>query len=231
MRVLWSARRWRSWQGVLGAAVVVAVLAGAGVGIAAEFGTFNARPAVFNGLSAAQHTRTGADALPPTVLAAIKRMNAGAERRNGGLWRPATARLLGKTSAATVYALSDTRGHLCYYDVLGLGSGGGGCVRPLSRSQPITLDVSNEWTAKTGSILTVVGLAIDGVTSVSFTVARKDVTVPVNDNVYTLKRRSAASTVQCAVAHFGAGPAVKLIGYPSCPSVRSGVETSTGGSG
>jgi hypothetical protein len=194
-------------------AVAVAVLAGVGFGIAAGLGAFNGRLGAFNGLSAAQHARIGANVLPPAVLAAIKRGNAGGKERV----LQDTARLLGKTPDATFYVLTDTGGHLCYYDVLGLMSFDGSCVHPLSKSQPITLDASNGWTAKTGSILSVGGVAMDGVSSVSFTVLGKDVTLAVKHNVYTLKRQSTASTAQCAVAHFADGSTVSAAQVP-CPS-------------
>jgi hypothetical protein len=217
-------------------AVAVAALAGAGVGIAAGVGVFNGRPAAFNGLNAAQHARSGANVLPPAILGSIKRDNAFEKKSNAQAAksgthfhvfpvRPDTARLLAKTPDATFYVLTDTRGYLCYYEVFGHMSLDGNCVRPLSKSQPTTLDSSNGCNPTTGCILTVAGIAMDGVTSVSFTVLDNGVTVPVKNNVYTLKRQSTARGVQCAVAHFADGSTVKLTGYPSCPADRQGASS------
>jgi hypothetical protein len=97
---------------------------------------------------------------------------------------PDTARVLATTpEGAKVYGLTDTHGELCLIGAVG------SCGPPLSNSQPIAITGSNP-SPTTGGTFTAEGVAIDGVTSVSFTVPPGDgqeVTVPVNNDfwIYT----------------------------------------------
>lgn len=210
-------RRLRRWRPVLVAAVAIAALVGAGVAIAAGLGAFN-------GISAAQQTQVGADVLPRAVLAQLKEMNAQTARENAqmadnpkGFQIPllllATARVLGTSPGGSeVYGLTDTKGELCLF-----GAMGGGCGPPLSASHPITMGGSNA-SPTAGGTLTVGGVAMDGVTSVSFTVWGKAVTVPVKDNVYVYEEpNSHASEAHCIVAHLADGSTVNPFPEVPCP--------------
>ena len=151
--------------------VVVAVvgLALAGVAIADGFGAFD-------GISAAQEPQT------PAALKWAKQFQStckDAPQPAGSFYFPechvvlASARLLSPGSG--VFVVTDTRGDLC--DSFAFG---GGCGPPLSASQPISLGIANTGPIPPGGTLTVGGVALDGVASVSFTIWGKPVTVPVS---------------------------------------------------
>lgn len=209
-----TARRGRRWRQVVVAAVAVAALVGAGVAIAAGFGAFN-------GISAAQETQTGADVLPPAVLAQVEQMNAQTAEENQAassrfqipLLLPDTARVLGTMpDGSKVYGLTDTHGNLCL-----IGEAGDGCGPPLTHSQPITLGTANASPTAGGTFIAQ-GVALDGVTSISFTVSGKAVTVPVKDNVYIYKEPdSHADEAHCIVAHFADGSTVTPFPEVPCP--------------
>lgn len=171
----------RSWRGVLVAAVALAALAGAGVAIAAGFG-------VFNGLSRTQHPRTAADVLPGKTRVGVVELNAALAKtwrrfhKKPPLILPATARLLGRLPlprTGNVYAATDTTGNLCII----FESGWAQCTLPLSRSNPVITDESKWWGDGIWGPVGL-GVAIDGVTSVSFKSRGQEVTVPVEDNLW-----------------------------------------------
>ncbi len=183
------------------------------------YGASNAGLGPFNGISAAQRAKSSADVLPSGVLAQVKQMNTqSANPSSAGVepWRllPDTARVLGKApDGFTLYGLTDTRGDLCVF-----GAAGGGCGPPLSKSHPITMGMANA-SPTTGGTFIVSGVAMDGVTSVSFTVWGKDVTVPVENNVYLFKEpNTTAHGTRCVVAHFADGTRVTPFPEVSCPS-------------
>jgi hypothetical protein len=183
------------------------------------YGASNAGLGPFNGISAAQRAKSGADVLPSGVLAQIKRMNMqGANASSAGVepWRllPATARVLGREpDGSTLYGLTDTRGDLCTFDALG-----GSCGPPLSRSHPMTMGMTNP-SPTTGGTFIVSGVAMDGVTSVSFTVWGKHVAVPVKHNLYLFKEpNTTAHGTRCVVAHLVDGSTVNPFPEVACPS-------------
>jgi len=201
----------RRWRPVLVAAVVVAALVGVGVAIADGFGAFN-------GISAAQNTPTGSDVLPPALLAQIEQMNA-ENQSNGAAQQllPDTARVLATTpDGAKVYGLTDAGGDLLCL----IGAEGGSCGPPLSHSQPITMTGTNP-SPTTGGTFTAEGVAIDGVTSVSFTVAPGDgqeVTVPVQKNFWIYTEPDSHGVAEhCVVAHLADGSTVKPFPEVPCP--------------
>ncbi len=190
---------------VLVAAIVVVGLVLTGVAIADGVGAFR-------GISAAQHTRTGAEVLDPATLSMIKRQNRfAAEHSTRRFPMPrlilSSARVLGKMpNGSPVYGLTDTRGELCLF-----GQMSGGCFAPLSKKQPITFSSSNA-SPTTGGTFIASGVAIDGVASVSFTVWGKQVTVPVKNNVWVYEKpHSTAHGARCIVVHFSDGSTVN---YP-----------------
>jgi hypothetical protein len=218
MRVRGNPIRWHSWKGVLVVAVVVAALAGAGVGIASGFGAFNGRPGVFNGFSASQHEKTGTNVLPAALVAQIKYMNAQHAKISSSLPQllPNTARVLGTLpNGSKVYGLTDTRGDLCL-----VGAAAGGCGPPLSKKQPITFGAAND-APTTGATFTAEGVAIDGVTSVSFTPTPgdgKEVTVPVKHNVWVYKEPDThADDAHCISTRLADGSTVDPFPEVPCP--------------
>jgi hypothetical protein len=154
-----------------------------------------------------------------------------------------STRFLGRNPGGSIYALTDTRGEFCIVNAIDAPQGGPPgfgeeCSPALSRSLPIRMDASNGWRQGTGNVLHVGGVAMDGISSVSFTVSGKAVTVAVENNVFGLNRhlmpvkksvfgldrRSARPSVQCPVAHFADGSIAKVPGYP-CRSGRQGGDT------
>ena len=183
------------------------------------YGASNAGLGPFNGVRTAQRAKSGADVLPTAVLAQIKQMNTqSAKASNAGFapWRllPDTARVLGKApDGSTLYGLTDTRGDLCTF-----GAASGSCGPPLSRSHPITMGMANA-SPTTGGTFIVSGVAMDGVTSVSFTVWSKEVTVPIKHNVYLFKEpNTTAHGTRCVIAHFANGSNVNPFPEVPCPS-------------
>jgi hypothetical protein len=70
----------------------------------------------------------------------------------------------------------------------------------------------------TGGTFIASGFAIDGVTSVSFTVRGQEVTVPVKNNFWDYEEHdSRASEGQCIVAHFADGSTVNPFPEVPCP--------------
>ncbi len=186
---------------LLVAAVAVAALAGAGLAIADGLGAFT-------GISAAQNTQVGADVLPAGIAAIVQQANA---KAGSPALLPDTARVLGTMpDGSKVYGLTNSNGDLCLF-----GEAGGGCGPPLSQSQPTTFSIAWPTTADT---LIVSGVAIDGVTSISFNVepGGNEVTVPVTHNVWIYKEAtSQVPEAHCMVAHFADGATVT----PSFPGV------------
>lgn len=194
------------WRPLLVVAVVTLGLAGAGVAIAAGVGAFN-------GISAAQGPQT------PAALRWAKGFQSRCPRDTSGTpaYLPqchlvlASARLL--SAGSRVYVVADTHGDLCFSF-----SFGEACGSPLSRSLPITMGVANTGPIPPGGTLTVGGVAIDGVTSVSFDIWGRNVAVPVKHNTYVyVRHHSTAHGARCVVAHFANGSTVHPFPEDSCP--------------
>lgn len=194
---------------VLVAAVLVVALVLTGFAIAKGFGAFN-------GIRAAQGPQT------PAALRWAKEFQAQCKEApppptGSSFYFPpchlvlSSARLL--SPGSKIYLVTDTRGELCDSFAFGVG-----CGPPLTSSRPITLGVANAGPIPPGGELTVGGVALDGVTSVSFTVWGKPVTVPVRNNAYIYRRpRSTAHDVRCVVAHMADGSTVKPFPEVPCP--------------
>ena len=229
-------------------AVGVLLLAGLATGLMLALrptggGSGGGHPAAFEKISAAQHAQTGATVLPPSILAALEQANADTQSRNAptsagvhgqfALLLLDTARFLGKVPGGAVYALTNTHGEFCAVDAIDAPHGGPPgfseeCSPPLSRSQPITIDASRGGSPGAGYTFHVAGVAMNGVTSVSFTVSGKAVTVPVKNNVFGLNRHSSAASAQCPVAHFADGSILNVPVY-LCRSGRHVGGTSQSG--
>ncbi len=201
----------RRFRYVLLVAVAVVALVGAGVGIADGFGAFD-------GIGAAQHPQTGADVLDAQTLAGLQK--ACPSETVQAFYMPFchlvldSARLVSQVpSYGNVYVVTDTRGDLCTV----FEGGDGSCGPPLSKSQPITFGTFNP-SPTTGGTFIASGLAIDGVTAVSFTVSGKSVEVPVKNNVWVYSEpNSHAKLGQCVVAHLDDGSTVNPFPEVPCP--------------
>lgn len=193
------------------AAVAVAAAVAAGLAIAASFGAFD-------GISTAQHPPTPADKLDAKTLADLRNACPGGGQQS--FYMPFchlvldSARLIGTLSATgNVYVITDTRGDLCTVWEAGASS----CGPPLSKSQPISFGTFNR-APTTGSTFVATGLAIDRVTSVSFTVGGKAVTAAVNDNIWMYEEPdSHATTASCIVAHLADGSTINPFPEVPCP--------------
>lgn len=201
----------RRFRGVLAAALAFAAVAGASIAIADGFGAFD-------GIGAAQHPQTGADALDAKTLAGLQNACPGGTVER--FYRPechlviGSARLVGHVpSYGNVYVVTDTRGDLCTF----FEGGDGSCGPPLSKSHPITFGAFNP-SPTTGGTFIASGLASDAVTAVTFTLSGKAVQVPVENNVWVYSEpNSHATNGQCIVAHLDDGSTVNPFPGAPCP--------------
>jgi hypothetical protein len=204
-------RRLRGFRRVVPATVAVVALIGAGVGIADGFGAFD-------GIGAAQHPRTGVDALDSKTLAGLQ--NACPNGTVEKFYRPEchlminSARLVGLVASfGNIYVVTDTRGDLCTF----FEGGDGSCGPPLSSSHPITFGTINRSSTEGGTFIAS-GLAADGVAYVSFTVGGNAVDVPVKNNVWVYSEPdSHATTARCVAAHLDDGSTVNPFPGLPCP--------------
>jgi hypothetical protein len=189
----------RRWRPLLVAAVAVAALVGAGVAIAAGFGAFD-------GIGAAQHPPTAADKLDPAVAASL------AANNPMGLQLDSARFVTQLADGVRIYAVATKDGELCAVaerlpnndgrdDASALG-----CGSALSRSQPTTAESfqANESTPPISW-----GIALDGVSAVSFTAGGQEVTVPVENNVWAYEGRGLGAVFPLTV-HFRDGSTVVL---------------------
>ncbi len=173
---------------ILVAAVLVAALVGTGVAIANGFGAFN-------GIGAAQHPRTGADVLDPETAAYLQNKNCtagGIAPTCGPMVRGLlldSTRLVGQLpSGQKIYVIATKSGLLC--GVLQGRYPPMACGAELGSSDPTTVQLLGD--PASGQPM-VIGVAIDGVTAVSFQAfdgadmrgSGHTVTVPVKNNVWT----------------------------------------------
>jgi hypothetical protein len=193
---------------VLVAAVLVAALALVGVAIADGVGAFD-------GIGAAQRAQNGSDVLDSRVTRSCS--------SDGPVYDPfchlvpSSVRLIGTFAGGRkVFVVADTRGDLCVVDESRTIASS--CGPPLSRSHPITGTFAND-SPTTGGEFVAGGVARDGVASVSFTVSGRDVTVPVQDNVWLYEQaHSHATDASCIVAHLADGSTVDP--FPEAPCAR-----------
>lgn len=199
--------RVRRMRPVLVAAVAAAALVGAGVAIADGLGAFN-------GIGVAQHPQTGADVIDPATQAYMEGQDCNHLPSQppphcmpviGGLLFD-TARVVGQIpSGQNIYVITTKSDSLCF--VVGPPQPEWNCDDPLSRSHPSTVfDYTQD-----GPPYTLVGIALDGVTSVSFDEHGQEITVPVKDNVWTYQTDVADALYGPMVsltAHFSDGSTV-----------------------
>jgi hypothetical protein len=178
------------------AAVVTIALTAAGVAIADGFGAFN-------GIGAAQHPQTSTDTLDPQTLSDLKQSCPSGV--TGAAYIPTcnlaldSARLVGKlpNSGENIYVISDTHSDLCVV----VQSFTASCGTALNPQHPTTAVTGNG----NGDDFVAYGVALDGITAVSFSVAGHDVTVPVKNNVWAYEENSPAGGAGCITVHFADG--------------------------
>jgi hypothetical protein len=191
-------------------AVTLAALAGAGVAIAATLGAFN-------GIGSVQHPQTPADVIGDPATADFLQGGSGTQPHPRGLQLD-TTRLVGQfPDGQKVYVITGRLNDLC--TVVGPPNYQAWCGDPLSSAHPVTMHVydygNNDPTTRWMNF----GLAIDGVTSVSFrtTLLTADgeatgpeVTVPVNNNFWTYASNTTVppDILQPVTAHFADGTTV-----------------------
>jgi hypothetical protein len=169
-------RRWRPWRIAWVAAALVLVFVGAAYATG-----FNP----FAGISAANHPATESDAPPPLLTAHFAEFSSAMEQMGHGHLLPDTARFIAELpSGMRFYTIATSAGGLCLANVDRSGSnakGGFVCGDSLNQSRPITI-ASERANPATPPIS--YGLAMDGITAVSFTAGGAETTVPVTDNVW-----------------------------------------------
>lgn len=179
--------RRRPWR----VAWAVTALALVSVGVAYAAGL-----SPFAGISAADHPATSSDTLPASVTAHIAEFSSRMEQMGHGHLLPDTARLVAQLpSGMRFYTVATSAGGLCLANVDPPGSnaqGGFGCGDSLSQSRPITLG-SEQANPDTPPVS--YGLAVDGVTAVSFRAGGANTTVPVRANVWAYEGQADLTSV------------------------------------
>jgi hypothetical protein len=180
-------RRWRPWRIAWVAAALVLVFVGAAY--AAGFNPFA-------GISAANHPATPSDALPAFLTDHIAEFSSSMEHMGHGHLQPDTARFITELpSGMRFYTIATSAGGLCLANVDPPGSnakGGLGCGESLDQSRPITIG-SERANAATPPVS--YGLAMDGVTAVSFRAGGAETTVPVTHNVWAYEGQTDLTSV------------------------------------
>ena len=198
------------WRPVLVVAGAAALLVGVGVAIAASFG-------VFHGISAAQHQRTAADRLDPSVVASIVSNNK-RERRfshGRGLLEPDTSRLVRQfPNGARAFAVAATGGELCVVlerlprlaSNMKRGGYTEGCTSPLTQKFPTTVESFRAYKSPHGESPAISwGITLDDVSAISFPANHhQTVTIPVKHNVWIYIGKSSAA-VRGFKVHFKDG--------------------------
>jgi hypothetical protein len=197
-RRLPARRRWRPWRFAWAAAALVLVFVGAAY--AAGFNPFA-------GISAANRPSTPSDALPPSLTAHIAEFSSGMERYGHGRLLPDTARFITQVpSGMRFYTIATSAGGLCLATVRSHGGNGLECGDSLSKSRPIT--IASERTNRATPPVSY-GLAMDGVTAVSFKAHGHQTTVAAKDNVWAYEGQNGA--LRSITVHWENGSTQTLI--------------------
>ena len=197
-RRLPARRRRRPWRFAWAAAALALVLVG--VAYAAGFNPFA-------GISAANHPATSNDTLPASLTAHIAEFSSGMERYGHGRLLPDTARFITQVpSGMRFYTIATSAGGLCLATVRSSGGNGLECGDSLSKSRPIT--IASERTNRATPPVSY-GLAMDGVTTVSFKAHGRQTTVPVKNNVWAYEGQNGA--LRSVTVHWENGSTQTLI--------------------
>jgi hypothetical protein len=191
-------RRWRRRRIAWAATALLLVFVGA-----AYAAGFNPFP----GISAADHPATSNDTLPASLTAHIPKFSSGMERYGHGHLLPDTARFITQVpSGMRFYTIATSAGGLCLATVRSSGGNGLECGDSLSKSRPIT--IASERTNRATPPVSY-GLAIDGVTAVSFKAHGHQTTVPVKNNVWAYEGQNGA--LRSVAVHWENGSTQTLI--------------------
>lgn len=199
----WLVRAWhteRRPRPMLVAVALLATMAVATAAIAAALGAFN-------GLGVAQHPRTAGDVMDPATAAYVKLNLAGIQLD--------TTRHIGQLpDGQKIYVITGTLDDLC--TVVSPPNAEAWCGEPLSNAHPATLYTYPAFNNDAATRWITFGIALNGVTSVSFRTAPggdpsgPEVTVPVNDNLWTYPNNDEPPpyALQPVTAHFADGTTV-----------------------
>lgn len=197
-RIVPVRERRRPWRIAWAAAAVALVCVGAAY--AAGFNPFV-------GISAANHPATSSDTLPASLTAHIAEFSSNMERLGHGHLLTDTARFITRLpSGMRFYTIATSAGGLCLATVRSRGGNGLECGDSLSKSRPITIE--SERTNRATPLVSY-GLALDGVTAVSFIAGGTETTVPVKDNVWAYEGQANLRSVS---VHWKDGSTQTLIG-------------------
>lgn len=170
------ARPGRRLRPILVAAVAATALAVTGVAIADSVGAFQ-------GISAANHPQTSTDQLDSAMASMVALANESLAATPGdpdGQVEASGSRSIGQlANGANVYVMPTTTNKLCIVRQTTPGSveySGITCLDPLSQNAPTTLESTLGLTF---------GVARDDVASISFNTPSGQVTVPVENNVWS----------------------------------------------
>ena len=187
---------------VVSAAAVLAVVV-VGTAYAAGFNPFA-------GISAANHPATPSDRLPAFLTARLAEFSSTMEKMGHGHLLLKSARSITELpSGMRFYTIATSAGGLCLATVNhpGANAKGGGleCGDSLSRSRPITI-ASEQVNHSTPRVS--YGLALDGVTAVSFRAGGAERTVAVKDNVWAYEGQA---NLRAITVHWDNGSTQTLI--------------------
>jgi hypothetical protein len=169
----------------LGLAVLVVAAAST---IAAATPPAAANP--IKGVAAADHARTAQDVVDPATAASMKAEDAVQATPQIGSHLLGESRSIGSlASGQRIYLVPTDKGGLC----VAVARLAETCSSALSDASPATFTmVDTDGTGGAGPIA--YGVAIDGVRSLSFSVAGRSVTVPVHDNLFVFHGRPSDRT-------------------------------------
>jgi hypothetical protein len=129
------------------------------------------------------------------------------ERYGHGRLLPDTARFITQVpSGMRFYTIATSAGGLCLATVRSSGGSGLGCGDSLSQSRPIT--IASERTNRATPPVSY-GLAMDGVTAVSFKAHGHQTTTPVKNNVWAYEGQNGA--LRSVTVHWENGSTQTLI--------------------
>jgi len=193
-----NSRRWRLVHAAAALAVVFVSAA-----YAAGFNPFA-------GISAANHPATSSDAPPASMTARLAEFSSTMEKMGHGHLLLGSARSITELpSGMRFYTIATSAGGLCLATVNHPGSSAKGaaleCGDSLSRQRPITI-ASEQVNHSTPRVS--YGLALDGVTAVSFRAGGAERTVPVKDNVWAYEGEA---NLRAITVHWKNGSTQNLI--------------------
>jgi hypothetical protein len=197
-RELPARQRRRRWRPILVAVVAVLAFAGTSAAIADGLGAFDG--GVYNGISSVHHPRTSEDVIDPATQAYMERK--GCTQPDGspcnpivfGMLLDTSRRIAQLPSGESLYVFQTSWKGICFVSGPPPAGHEFECSGPLSHAHPSTVWVYTEDSDDPSDWLAF-GIAVDGVTSVSFEQNGHEVTAPVKGNVWTYRGDSVWATM------------------------------------